>query len=373
MISNLESYCEKWNLKVNMSKSEILIFRKGGRLGRNEKWKFNGNEIKNVNEYKYLGVTFTPKLSFSKHIEKRTSQSKMAINSTWIDFLGKKDVNMKMKWKVYEAVCRSVQTYAAQVWGYSYFDEVDKLQRYFLKKILKVPSFTPNYALMLETNVENCHLYTLKLNLKYIHQVLYRYQEHRLPTILTNILLEKEGFWVANIKSMAHRLNVQWPNTANEDEWTLFSKCIIGKEKTYLLQENLRLKQQSQDRIYKHLDYRMGEMYFTDSFTSDQISWIFKARCGLINLNATRFNTENAERKCTLCNLIRDETLQHFIGECPILAEFRTSFFQSAILSEEDVINILDGREAHYWRQLVIYLKICLNYREFLIFEYNSV
>ena len=47
-----------------------------------------------------------------------------------------------MKWKVYLAVHRTIESYAAEVWGFTLFEEVNKLQRYFVKKILKLPSFT---------------------------------------------------------------------------------------------------------------------------------------------------------------------------------------------------------------------------------------
>lgn len=41
----------------------------------------------------------------------------------------------------------------AQVWGHEEYDNVEKLQRYFIKKILMLPSNTSNYMLLLETMV----------------------------------------------------------------------------------------------------------------------------------------------------------------------------------------------------------------------------
>ena len=33
-------------LKVNLNKTKIIVFRKGGFLGKNEKWFYSGNKLK---------------------------------------------------------------------------------------------------------------------------------------------------------------------------------------------------------------------------------------------------------------------------------------------------------------------------------------
>ncbi|XP_055902155.1 protein turtle homolog A-like [Eupeodes corollae] len=55
MITRLESYCGLWNLSVNLEKSKMMVFRNGcGRYSRNEKWKYEGQNIEIVREHKYL-------------------------------------------------------------------------------------------------------------------------------------------------------------------------------------------------------------------------------------------------------------------------------------------------------------------------------
>ena len=45
-------------LNVNLSKSNIIVFRKGGYLGRREQWSYNRMRMPVVNIYKYLGIYF---------------------------------------------------------------------------------------------------------------------------------------------------------------------------------------------------------------------------------------------------------------------------------------------------------------------------
>lgn len=104
--------------------------------------------------------------------------------STWNVFFCKNQIALSMKWKMFQAVSRAVQSYAAQIWGYSLVDEVDKLQLFFVKKIFKLPDFTATYAVILETGILNGHLYTLELHLRYVFRTLFDYPANRLPNQL---------------------------------------------------------------------------------------------------------------------------------------------------------------------------------------------
>ena len=63
-LNNLESYYKKWNPTVNVNKTKIVIFRKGGNLDYNDKWFYGGSEIEIVNSFTYLGVVFSSGRSF---------------------------------------------------------------------------------------------------------------------------------------------------------------------------------------------------------------------------------------------------------------------------------------------------------------------
>ena len=51
-------------MSVNVKKTpKIIVFRKGGYLWKREKWFYEGEAIEAVNNYTYLGYTFTTMLS----------------------------------------------------------------------------------------------------------------------------------------------------------------------------------------------------------------------------------------------------------------------------------------------------------------------
>ena len=64
VINVLSKYCKKWGLVVSVAKTEIFVFRRGGKIKNNEKWWFDSTpEV--VEFYTYLGVLFTSNLNWS--------------------------------------------------------------------------------------------------------------------------------------------------------------------------------------------------------------------------------------------------------------------------------------------------------------------
>ena len=66
-------------LKVNMSKSNIVVFRNCGYLGARESWTYDSVILPVVNVYKYLGVLLSTKLSFTASCYDLTSKAKNAV------------------------------------------------------------------------------------------------------------------------------------------------------------------------------------------------------------------------------------------------------------------------------------------------------
>ena len=44
-LDSLTQYCSKWNLSINIDKTKVVVFNKGGRLKEDYKWYVSGNEV----------------------------------------------------------------------------------------------------------------------------------------------------------------------------------------------------------------------------------------------------------------------------------------------------------------------------------------
>ena len=78
----LSNYCERWKLKVNVMKTKVMVFRKGGILPKRLIFYYNGETLEIVSRFKYLGVVFYMWWIFcrcSKHIIRTSTESYLYI------------------------------------------------------------------------------------------------------------------------------------------------------------------------------------------------------------------------------------------------------------------------------------------------------
>lgn len=366
MINALYSYCQLWELKVNMSKSKVMIFREGSRISRSLSWSFGDNSIEIVNEYKYLGMLITYNLSNQKHFDAKLATAKNAINATWLSYMHNSKISIVNKLKIFNAAARSIMFYGAQVWGYKQYDQVEKLFRYFIKKILSLPKNTPNYMLYIETSLKSQFAETLRLHFNYIKKI-FNLPSQRLPKILAEEVFDKGVFWAAEWTQLHLVLGVDMP--------TNFSLVTLAEHQENLIRllENQQLiqhidnaKNSQYHDLYPQLLHK-GIQYFSQINCSKIVSLLFKARGGLLDLNARAFRSENLG-PCSFCNLNKTENTYHFIGVCPIFKSTRYKHFGKMELSEDEVINLLNGTNNS---ALYGFLDRSLKYRYLLLNEFN--
>ena len=76
-LNALEEYCTLWQLEVNLDKTKVIIFSRG-KVRRHMPFSFAGQPVECVDEYIYLGITFTYNNSFTKVIDKQLTLARKA-------------------------------------------------------------------------------------------------------------------------------------------------------------------------------------------------------------------------------------------------------------------------------------------------------
>jgi hypothetical protein len=364
MIVKLERYCHEWNMSVNRAKSKIMVFRRGGRHRYDEQWTFNGLPLEIVKSYVYLGVTFTPKMSFTEHIQERSKKAKTCLYATWTKLLSDQSVKIEVKTSIFKAVIRAIQCYSAQIFGCYNENLVNKLQIFFYKFIFRLPTFTPTYALFLEIKDIPSSIYCLKLHMEYINRTIFEYEEDRLPYILSHKIVQKKIYWFDAWCKMENKTLIRWNNVPfNKERWKQCTKSAVENTRIYYQNQSVIKKNSSQHRFYQKLNH--NKLIIGTNINANDALYVVKARLDVLNLNGNKFEA-NADKRCTLCDLNVIENLHHFFGVCPKLREFRIQAFQTYHLSEQEVIRILDG-EVHAWNTIAWYIRSAINYRRDLV------
>lgn len=368
MMNRLRDYCQRWNLSVNLNKSKMMVFRSGGgRYSRSEQWTYNGEGVEIVREYKYLGVWISANLNMNKHLESKLSEAKRAISSVWGRCISNKYITHSSKQKLFHSTAASILLYGAQVWGYRSYDCVDKFLRYFLKRIFRLPSSSPNYMLHLETGTPPTFLNTLKMHFEYVVKVM-EMDEHRIPRkVLTHIIRTRSGL-VREWERLASDCGTNLSIVPEEHPSTLRAKLNSILEKTgHILYERYSNDAQSSQyrQIYSRLKYHLKEStYFLNCYSTEKISTIFKIRGELLDLNFIPHRPE-LPIMCSLCNMKVREDVFHFLGVCPILKEFRIRHFGVHPLDMDSTLSFLNGENG--WDQLFSYVTNALRYRKCII------
>ena len=77
----LEQQSKRLGVKVNLDKTKIIVFRKGGFLSKYERWFYGGHPIEVVNKYVYLGFEFTTRMSIKSSLSSFIIKAKHALNA----------------------------------------------------------------------------------------------------------------------------------------------------------------------------------------------------------------------------------------------------------------------------------------------------
>ena len=80
-IASLQEFCDSWKMKVNINKTQIMIFRKGGRIAKNENWSYKNKPLDIVSTYRYLGLQLSTGNAWGKATKSLADQATKALNS----------------------------------------------------------------------------------------------------------------------------------------------------------------------------------------------------------------------------------------------------------------------------------------------------
>ena len=140
----VENYCNKWKIILNIEKTKIVIFRKGGKLSMNDKWFYNRSQIEVTKHFTYLGMVFPSGGSFSENQKKLAGQAQKAIFSLQKMLQKFDDIECDMYCDLFDKLITPILCYGSEVWGFNRGDTIERVHLQFLKKILRLKWNTEN-------------------------------------------------------------------------------------------------------------------------------------------------------------------------------------------------------------------------------------
>ena len=199
----LSSACKDLFLHINTDKTKVMVFRKGGFLGKHEKWHLDGNNIEVVNEYTYLGYTFTTKMSVTKGVDVLAAKGKRACVEC-VRYIGKlSEISKKCFFKIFDTQVQPVILYSAEIWGLHRLSNVERVHTFACKRYLNVPLKVPNKFVYGETGRYPLYVNSAVRCIRYWLRIL-KLDPDRLPkqayTMLFNMDERGKNCWATSVR-----------------------------------------------------------------------------------------------------------------------------------------------------------------------------
>ena len=337
LLDMLCTFCYRWGLKVNMVKTKMMVYRNGGVVKGNENCYFDGIKIDTVTYYKYLGVLFSTRLSWSPAQSLLASQGSKALhlisrlNYTY-------EFPFNASYNLFEKCIVPVITYGSQIWGTQINHVLEDMHVRFLKRQLGVGSTTPTVAVLGECAsfpmYIKCYVNVIKYWLKILST-----DDDTLLRSCYNMLVEHANAgrknWASDVRNLlyTHGFGFIWEQQGVEDECNFineFSSVLLDSYKQIWSATKSETSKLSLYGMYKINFVREPYLLFDIPYRLRK--YLAKFRTSNVNLEielGRRYGTAKEDRLCKLCgeyNLIYVEDEYHLLLQCSAYADVRKTY-----------------------------------------------
>jgi hypothetical protein len=333
-LNSLYDAASSLQLKVNMNKSNIIVFRKGGYLAAREQWYYNRTIMPVVNVYKYLGIMFSTRLSFSAACRDLISRAKNALRCIQRKLYILNNNSLSVFLKLFDCCVQPIAQYGSELWALDDVANVhvEKLHLFALKRFLGVDMRTPNdlvygdtgrYPIVIHSKIR-CIKYWLKLLMM---------PDSRLPKKAYNMLykLDERGKnnWVSRVRLFLSQygFGYVWMNQSVGD-----CKAFVN----VLRERMIDCRWQNWEEHVRESE-RFSTYYGFNGFTHETKLYlqldlsrhikniVVKFRFGVSELFVHHYRYRNVHNVDMMCPLCRDATENevHFVLCCPSLINLR--------------------------------------------------
>ena len=335
-LNNLFIATNRLELKVNMDKTKIIVFRKGGYLSRHEKWRFGNERVVVTNMYKYLGIYFSTGLSFNSACDDIAKRAKKAVLIIFQVLYKLNTCSFDVFCKLFDSQVNAILQYGAEIWALDKCVQSEKVHLFALKRFLNVDNRTPNDFVYAELGRYPIYINSYIKCIKYwLH--LTQMNHDRLPykayKTLYNLDARGEKTWATNIKQFLNSYGFAfvWENQGVENIVS-FVKCLKQRIIDCRWQD-WHDHVQTSDRFAQYRLFKTSydkELYIGMDFNRYAKNALTKFRFGVSELACHRFRYQvrrENEFLCRLCQSAREDEI-HFLLCCPALLDLRNKYIQ---------------------------------------------
>ena len=335
----LYAYCQSWKLKVNIQKTKVMVFRKGGFLPQNLRFMYDGQNLEIVNKFVYLGIVFTTGGAFTETFSTLAGQGGKAIFKMTKYLNNFVSVSPRHRLDLFDKLVRPILQYGCEVWGFANAPVIERLHLRFCKRILGVKKSTQNDFIYGELGRTQLRTQRLLVIIKYWFKVLTS-SDTKYIRIVYNMMLNDlqrrptTQNWAASVKCLFESLgfNNVWYFQGVGNINAFLSVVKQRLTDNFIQNWNERIQTSSRAKTYS-LFHDFSYKTYLEIVKVEKFRFVLsriRMSSHRLHIEAGRWHKPQSiplnERKCLNCNNIEDEF--HFILECTRYNEIRKKYIK---------------------------------------------
>ncbi|KAH0810075.1 hypothetical protein GEV33_012716 [Tenebrio molitor] len=343
MLGNMEKYMRRKKLTVNVEKSKMMVFRKGGGRRKINEWRWEKDKIEEVKEFKYLGYVMNERNTAAAHVRELVKKANKIIGAVWGIGERKFGHDFRRRIMMFDSLVKSVMMYGAEIWGWREQEGLEGVQGKYLKWVLGVDRETPGYIVMEETKRDGIRIEAGKRAIRFEERLIERGEcrilqeclKEKRKEIGKGVWKEREAYFERNGYAGAEIERMREGGRAMTYE-------LVQRDRDVQVQERrTRIRESRYNEKYEKIITEELPKYLGRESRKERVI-IARFRCG----NEERENkywNEDRIRVCRMCGE-KKETIEHMLNECVELREREES--------REEMLNE-DGRGIEWMKKFL--------------------
>lgn len=310
-IDAIKCFFEANNLKVNLSKTKVVIFRRKRAVPACQ-FNWGDEKIEIVDHYTYLGIPFHFSGKFELAFTTQINKAKQAQSTNFKLFCRGKIRNFAIQDMLFNSLCRSVLMYGVVLWGLTFIDKLCIFQNQFIRKLFYLPNETPRYKLLLETACKPIESHVLKLLLKFVRRISAKPNDSLVKCCLVRLIniktSETKYNWYSQYEHFMNHCNMGGI-VKNLDLISNYQKIngIVKKFENRYKNETVATMISSSKQYALIKSKAIGEPYLNADISFRTKQLIFQMRCGNNQIYYKEpcdllGNRKNGFKNCDICD-----------------------------------------------------------------------
>ena len=296
--------------------------------------------------YKYLGLWLHEHLNLNKTVSELSKSASRAVSALYTKCLRAGGTTIDVFEKLYESLVEPVLFYGSEIWGISDHREIQTVQNKACRYFLGGGKCASNVALRGDMGWNSCYVKS-KTEVFRMWIKLRNVSDDRILKTVHKWSKRNTRGWESRVLKLADNLNVT--NIINDQNLPI--RFALDSVKTNLCNRDAEKWTQAlnkSDKLRTYKTYKCNlerEWYCTLPLFRDHRRVLFRLRsCSLpLEIETGRYTkpkTPLTDRLCKYCNssAIEDET--HFLLDCDLYTDIRSTLFEKALCLEENFHNL---------------------------------